>query len=72
MSHAVTLCRNSEASAIGAAHLAGLATGFWPDLDALLALAAHVTSQQPKETEDHTQAARATWREAIARTTLRI
>lgn len=72
LSHAVTLCRNSEASAIGAAHLAGLATGFWPDLDALLALAAHVTSQQPKETEDHTQAARATWREAIARTTLRI
>lgn len=41
LNHAVTPAKNAEASAIGAAHLAGLATNFWPDLQALSQLANH-------------------------------
>ncbi|MEP2030431.1 MAG: FGGY-family carbohydrate kinase [Paracoccaceae bacterium] len=67
LAHAVTPCRNTEASAIGAAHLAGLATEFWPDLAALTALAAHEAPIPPK----NTQTGRDAWRVAIARTTLR-
>jgi glycerol kinase len=72
LNHAVTPCRNSEASAIGAAHLAGLATGFWADLDALADLAAHGRPQQPNRSSLEIDAARHVWREAIARTTLRL
>lgn len=65
-------CRNSEASAIGAAHLAGLATGVWPDLDALSALASHGEPYAPTTTSETQKAERSTWQEAIARTTLRL
>ncbi len=68
----VTPCRNSEASALGAAHLAGLATGFWPDLNTLSTLAAHGTPYAPATDPQTQQSTRAAWREAIARTTLRI
>jgi len=68
----VTPCRNAEASALGAAHLAGLATGVWPDLDALAALAAHGDPYAPMISPETQQTARTTWREAIARTILRL
>lgn len=71
LAHAVTPCRNTEASAIGAAHLAGLATRFWPDLAALSSLAAHGHPFQPQQTGEQVQTARDAWQEAIARTTLR-
>jgi len=69
---AVTPCRNSEASALGAAHLAGLATGFWPDLAALSGLAAHGEPYAPQRSTQNHQAARASWQEAIARTRFRL
>lgn len=72
LSHAVTPCRNSEASAIGAAHLAGLATGFWPDLGALTALAAHGAPYQPHLPEPLRDPLRRVWREAVARATLHL
>lgn len=72
LDHAVTPCRNSEASAIGAAHLAGLATGFWPDLDALAALADHGAPRFADLTQSQHQTARHGWQAAIARTRLRL
>lgn len=65
-------CRNAEASAIGAAHLAGLAVGFWPDLDALGKLANHGTGITPLLPPARRDANLAVWRKAIARTTARV
>lgn len=68
LDHTVTPCKNSEASAIGAAHLAGLATGFWPDLNALGELANHagdISASPDNQTRD---AKLALWRKAIAGT----
>jgi len=72
LAKAVTPCRNSEASALGAAHLAGLATGFWPDLAALARLTAHGDPYAPKTDAEQRETARTAWREAIARTTVRL
>ena len=68
---AVTSCRNSEVSALGAAHLAGLATQFWPDLDALSKLAAHGRHYTPKADAAQMLSSRNVWRAAIARTIFR-
>jgi len=70
--HAVTPCRNSEASAIGAAHLAGLATGFWADLEAVARLANHSTEIRPGISRKTRDAGRSAWSKAIARTTLEV
>ena len=72
LSKAVTPCRNSEASALGAAYLAGLATKFWPDLDALSKVAVHGTPYTPRTKAAQTQSSRTEWQAAIARTTLRL
>jgi glycerol kinase len=66
----VTPCRNSEASAIGAAHLAGLATGFWPDIEAVAQLANHDGEIKPGMSRETRDAGLSAWRKAIARTTL--
>ena len=68
----VTPCRNAETSAIGAAYLAGLATGFWPDLDALTGLIAHGDRIDAVMPDDQRKELRAAWRDAIARTTLHL
>lgn len=68
LNHAVTPARSTEASALGAAHLAGLATGIWPDLAALTQLAdrdADIAPQMPPGTRE---ARKAAWHKAIART----
>lgn len=72
LSKAVTPCHNSEASALGAAQLAGLATQFWPDLDAITVLAAHGTPYAPKTSAEENRASRDAWHAAIARSTLRL
>ncbi len=72
LAHSMTPCRNSETSAIGAAYLAGLATGFWPDLAALRDLIARDSAINPSISNDERKERRAQWKEAIARTTLRI
>lgn len=64
----VTPGKNTEASAIGAAHLAGLATGFWPDLDAVGRLANHGTELRPSMPPEIRDSNLAAWRKAIART----
>lgn len=68
LDHPVTPCKNSEASAIGAAHLAGLATGFWPNLEAVARLANHDTPLAPQIPPLARDAALSVWRKAIART----
>ncbi len=68
LNHPVTPCRNSEASAIGAAHLAGLATGFWPDLDAVARLANHAGTLTPAQKALARGKGLDAWRKAIART----
>jgi glycerol kinase len=68
LDHPLTPCRNAEASALGAAYLAGLATGIWPDLHALSRLCRHDAAIPPAPANfgRHTQID--TWRKAIART----
>lgn len=71
LDHPVTPCRTStEASAIGAAHLAGLATGVWTDLDALSALAQHGVAIVPTLDPVVRDRDLAAWKVAIARATL--
>ncbi|WP_421856842.1 FGGY family carbohydrate kinase [Oricola sp.] len=70
--HAVTPCRNSEASAIGAAFLAGLATGFWPDLAAIAKLAKHDAEIPPRMTPEARETGLAAWSNAVARTTFEV
>lgn len=66
----VTPCRNAEASAMGAAHLAGLAVGFWPDLEALAKLTSREQEIRPAIAPDRRDASIVSWTKAIARTTL--
>lgn len=66
--HPVIPCLNSEASAIGAAHLAGLATGFWSGLDAVGRLARHGAPLSPSMPPAARAAGLDAWRKAIART----
>ena len=68
LDHPVTPCRNAEASALGAAYLAGLATGFWPDLETLAALPAREAEITPSMAPDTRAAGLENWRKAIART----
>ncbi|MGP1393964.1 MAG: FGGY family carbohydrate kinase [Inquilinaceae bacterium] len=70
LGRAVTPCRRPEASALGAAYLAGLAIGVWPDLETIAGLADHGSPIAPVMSQEHREAARAEWRMAIARTVL--
>lgn len=68
LNHPVTPCRNAEASATGAAYLAGLATGVWADLNAIARLCHHEATIMPEPVSNSRDAQRAAWRKAIART----
>ena len=68
LDHSLTPCRNAEVSALGAAHLAGLATGFWQDLKELGLLAHHGPEIQPMLAANERQNMLHLWRTAIART----
>lgn len=57
-----------EASALGAASLAGLALGLWSDLDAIAALNSHGNAIPPSSSDGRQRLA--VWRDAIARSTL--
>ncbi len=59
-----------EASALGAAYLAGLALGMWPDLQTVASLNASGTKIAPVTSNKNDNLA--TWKDAIARSTLRI
>jgi glycerol kinase len=68
LDHPLTPCRNAEASALGAAYLAGLATGIWPDLQALSPLCRHDAAIPPAPANSGRRAQIDSWRKAIART----
>ena len=59
---------NVETTALGAAYLAGLHTGFWSSLDDLRSLRAGDTTYLPDENNERLAARLAGWKEAISRT----
>lgn len=69
--HSVTTSESTDASARGAAYLAGLAVGFWPDLATVAGLEPHDAALQPAMEPSKRQAAIATWSAAIRRSTYR-
>ncbi|MGI1663866.1 FGGY family carbohydrate kinase [Palleronia sp. KMU-117] len=69
LDHPITPCRNSEASALGAAHMAGLAVGFWDGLDALAKLVKHDDPIEPRMAADRRSRDLEQWRRAVARAT---
>jgi glycerol kinase len=67
LGHPLIQCHAPEASALGAAYLAGLSLGLWRDLDAIAALPRENRPISPQNTDQ--SAALAVWRDAIARST---
>lgn len=59
---------NVETTALGAAYLAGLSTGFWGSLDDLRALRSGDTTYLPDENNERLAARLAGWKEAVSRT----
>ncbi|HVZ85075.1 MAG TPA: glycerol kinase GlpK [Terracidiphilus sp.] len=59
--------RVTETTALGAAYLAGLATGFWPNPDALRAQRTSDVTFKPKMSAAERTARRAQWRRAVER-----
>ncbi len=70
LEHTITQCDAPEASALGAAYLAGLSLGIWPDLAAISALprAGHSLFPQRSDAAERLRV----WRDAIYRSTLSI
>ncbi|TCM52717.1 glycerol kinase [Rhizobium sp. PP-F2F-G48] len=66
--HTVIQCEAPEASALGAAYLAGLSLGIFADLDAISALPRQTTTIAPGA--DETAERLKTWNDALARSTL--
>ncbi|WP_308917203.1 FGGY-family carbohydrate kinase [Jannaschia sp. LMIT008] len=63
----VAPCAAGEASAMGAAYLAGLAIGLWPDLNAIAAMVRHDDPIPPAMGTAERTAALDRWRKAVAR-----
>jgi len=59
--------RITETTALGAAYLAGLAVGLWPDTDALAALWQEDRVFEPAWSADQRQTRRARWAQAVQR-----
>ena len=59
---------NTETTALGAAFLAGLTTGFWKNLDAIRALRASDTAFSPNMEHDKRMALLRGWEVAVSRT----
>lgn len=70
LDHPVKVCERSETSALGAAYLAGLAAGYWPDLDAIAGLESRQTSLPPNMNAKARETALRDWKLAISRSTL--
>ena len=67
LDHPVTTRDSTEASAIGAACLAGLEVGFWQDLDAIAGLERGGRKLEPNLDEKSRNAVRSSWHRAIDR-----
>ncbi len=68
LAHPVIQCDAVEASALGAAYLAGLTLGLWDDLDAIRALPRKTAGLMPRPTDSASRLA--TWQDAIFRSTV--
>jgi glycerol kinase len=68
LNHAIVQCDAPEASALGAAYLAGLSLGIWPDVAAIAALPRPGTLVTPR-VSDSTDRLKV-WRDAIYRSTV--
>ncbi|MGD9481266.1 FGGY family carbohydrate kinase [Shinella sp. G-2] len=68
LNHPVIQCDAPEASALGAAYLAGLSLGIWPDLAAVAALPRAVNALAPRASD--TAARLQVWQDAIYRSTV--
>lgn len=69
LNHPVTTRDSTEASAIGAAFLAGLQVEFWPDLEAIASLERNGRTLEPNLDEETRRAVREGWRRAVVRST---
>jgi glycerol kinase len=61
----VQVALDSEATARGAAYLAGLRAGIWPDLDALRRLTAAMTCHEPRLDVDERKRRRQRWKRVV-------
>lgn len=68
LNHPVTQCDAPEASALGAAYLAGLSLGVWPDLAAIAALPRASTRLAPRASDAADRLR--VWHDAVRRSTL--
>ncbi|QEE45870.1 glycerol kinase [Rhizobium sp. WL3] len=68
--HPVIQCDAAEASALGAAYLAGLTLGLWDDLDAVRALPRKTAGLMPRPMDRALRLA--TWQDAIFRSTVSV
>jgi glycerol kinase len=68
LGHSITPCRNAEVSALGAAHLAGLAIGFWQGFDEVGRLAQYGREIAPMMAADVRKNHLENWTKAVART----
>lgn len=57
----------AESSALGAGYLAGLATSFWPDIDAVASQISPPQIVQPRPADDSLERAIAHWRRSVER-----
>ncbi|MDE2914043.1 MAG: FGGY-family carbohydrate kinase [Paracoccaceae bacterium] len=67
LDHPVTTRQSTEASAIGAAYLAGLEVGFWSGLDEIAELDRCGTTLEPSLDEKTRRAVRSSWCKAVVR-----
>lgn len=70
LDHSVICSENTEASALGAAYLAGLAVGFWKDLATIEALKGDRETLKPSLDPKIRDESLDAWHKAIARSTL--
>lgn len=65
LNHQLITCENTEASACGAAYLAGWATSFWPVLNTVVALDHHEPTLLPEICEKDCSSKLKQWQYAI-------
>src|SRR5205814_4147851 len=56
---------DAEATALGAAYLAGLKAGYWKDFDALRKLSSEAARHEPRMSEEERQRRLTVWRRAV-------
>lgn len=70
LDHPVIVCERSELSALGAAYLAGITVGYWPDLDAIAGLDGGEKLVPPNMDAQARESALRDWKLAVNQSTL--